>query len=313
VNGWVNRAYHIKVLVRDETALWLSSGNWKDSGQPDEDPNGDDALLRRLLRDKNREWHAIVEHRELARAYQMAILGDFEGNRNVRPEEFTELPELWVRAAVEPVAVERLGQVEYFGPFDRTRRFTVRPMLTPDNYLDVVVPALKSARQSILLQNQTLDVPAANADPRFREFWDTVRRKQEQGLDVRLIFRIHEQNPAAAREDMDALKDLPLDPARIKVQKGCHTKGIIIDGERVLLGSHNLSNMGATTNRDASLLFDDVELASYFSRIFEHDWSNVAERLTRRHWRRTELRTGAPGSGEEGFVPFDWKGWIETL
>jgi hypothetical protein len=42
--------------------------------------------------------------------------------------------------------------------------------------------------------------------------------------------------------------------------------------ERVVRGSHNLTNMGATTNRDASLLFDDVPLAEYFGKLFEHDW-----------------------------------------
>src|SRR5258708_582753 len=51
-----------------------------------------------------------------------------------------------------------------------------------------------------------------------------------------------------------------------------HTKGMIVDGKRVLIGSHNWSKPGVTLNRDASLIFDDTEVSEYFSRAFEIDW-----------------------------------------
>lgn len=66
------------------------------------------------------------------------------------------------------------------------------------------------------------------------------------------------------------------DPADLKVQERCHTKAIIVDRSRVLLGSQNWSNDGVSVNRDASLLFDDRPLAGYFAKIFEHDWDNLA-------------------------------------
>jgi phosphatidylserine/phosphatidylglycerophosphate/cardiolipin synthase-like enzyme len=49
---------------------------------------------------------------------------------------------------------------------------------------------------------------------------------------------------------------------RLKVIDDHHTKGMIVDGRRVLLGSHNWSADGVSLNRDASLLFDDEEIAS---------------------------------------------------
>lgn len=313
VNGWIEHDYHIKVLVRDGKAFWLSSGNWKPSGQPIDDPSNDPAKLRRLLREANREWHVIIEHTGLAETYQKAILHDFDNNRLTRPEELVEaLPELWYLSAAQPLAEEAVGAVTFFEPFDERRDFTVRPILTPDNYLDAVVPAVKSAQQSLLLQNQTLKSPKPQNDPRFIEFWSTVAAKQRQGLDVRLIFRIQDQDRGQARVDLEELKRYGLDARRIKIQKGCHTKGIIIDSKKVLIGSHNLSNMGATTNRDASLLFDDQKVAEYFARLFEHDWKNVAETLTRRHWSGSEHRVADGGGAPEGFTPFDWDEWFET-
>ena len=60
---------------------------------------------------------------------------------------------------------------------------------------------------------------------------------------------------------------------RLRVIENHHTKGMIVDGKRVLLGSHNWSKPGVSLNRDASLLFDDTEVAEYYTQAFEIDWA----------------------------------------
>ncbi|WP_342343918.1 phospholipase D-like domain-containing protein [Agrobacterium fabrum] len=50
----------------------------------------------------------------------------------------------------------------------------------------------------------------------------------------------------------------------IKANGQCHTKGIIVDNEAVVIGSHNWSPTGMTTNRDASLIVYDQDVISYF-------------------------------------------------
>ena len=80
------------------------------------------------------------------------------------------------------------------------------------------------------------------------------------------------------RPMLEVLEDLGFDAAtQVKVQKSSHTKGIIVDHRKVLVGSHNWSGPGTTRNRDASLLFDDEEIASYYERAFIHDWKNLAK------------------------------------
>src|SRR5262249_51725190 len=46
-------AYHIKVIVRDNSALWLSSGNLNNSNQPD--------LTSPKVQKIDRDWHVIIE------------------------------------------------------------------------------------------------------------------------------------------------------------------------------------------------------------------------------------------------------------
>jgi hypothetical protein len=43
-----------------------------------------------------------------------------------------------------------------------------------------------------------------------------------------------------------------------------------------MFGSHNWSNEGVKTNRDASLIFDDEEIASYLAQVYEYDWERLA-------------------------------------
>jgi phosphatidylserine/phosphatidylglycerophosphate/cardiolipin synthase-like enzyme len=43
-----------------------------------------------------------------------------------------------------------------------------------------------------------------------------------------------------------------------------------------MFGSHNWSNEGVKTNRDASLIFYDAEIAQYLAQVYEYDWERLA-------------------------------------
>jgi hypothetical protein len=70
--AWIfPNAYHIKVAVRDGSAFWLSSGNWNNSNQPDIDPIADPAGSSSIAKSSDRDWHVIVEHRDLAAFFEL--------------------------------------------------------------------------------------------------------------------------------------------------------------------------------------------------------------------------------------------------
>jgi hypothetical protein len=62
-------AYHIKVIVRDGTAFWLSSGNLNNSNQP---------VLATPPQTEDRDWHVIVEDEGLASLFLAYLSQDFE-------------------------------------------------------------------------------------------------------------------------------------------------------------------------------------------------------------------------------------------
>src|SRR5204863_3305049 len=60
---------------------------------------------------------------------------------------------------------------------------------------------------------------------------------------------------------------------RVKLQKGNHNKGILIDDKITVVGSHNWTGQGTTENRDASLIIRDPEVTAYYTKLFLHDWT----------------------------------------
>ena len=141
---------------------------------------------------------------------------------------------------------------------------------------------VEGASKEVLIQNQSLALLDEGAnDDQFERFFSAVRRQQRRGLDVRIVFRDPREfsvsgGTASLQKLLERAKDFGLDTTQMKVQRKCHTKGIIVDSREVMLGSQNLTNAGALYNRDASLRVRDEDVAKYFRTIFLFDWEVLA-------------------------------------
>lgn len=287
-------AYHIKVASRDGEEIWLSSGNWKDSNQANIDPAGTDSHNIAPLRQHNREWHAVIANGKLATIFQKFIEFDFREAERVPVDEGLEmtLPDVFVPEAAFMEDVERATPIDFFDPLVDDRVFDIQPLLTPDRnsqgqrlYLDHAIDMIRRATRRVYVENQSFNLlDEENNVDEFVEFFEALREKQEEGLDVRIIFRDAREfgasNGPKQQKLLERLKEFGIDTDAVKVQRRCHTKGIIIDGKEVMLGSHNLTNQGSLFNRDASLLVRDAEVAKYFEKIFLFDWNNLATQDT---------------------------------
>lgn len=264
--GIFDSAYHIKVAVRDRAAMWLSSGNWQSSNQPDVVPlaNPADANALRLY---NREWHVVLEDKDLSQLFEAHILRDLE-EAKAAPETVAGEPLVWVPADL--TVDEAAAKPRYFQPLTDTREIDVQPVLTPDNYIDVVLPFIQSAKSTIYFQNQSFNTKTVGDD--YRKLLDALLAQQKAGRDVRIIFRSFGPDD---RETISSAKDYGFDTDKIRKQNNCHTKGIIIDGEAVLVGSHNWTTAGTGFNRDASMIFYDRDIAKFYQEVFLYDWDRI--------------------------------------
>jgi PLD-like domain len=324
-------SYHIKVAVLSGRAergrgsalrdkrFWLSSGNWASSNQAplDDQEHPLESLTWADVRSYDRDWHAVVTNDKLARVFRNHLEQDFTDSEALAREEAVApvLPDLIVPEDYFLEAPRVVRDYRPFAPKVITGRVKVTPVLTPDNYPDVVLPLITGARESILFINQSLDIKedTTQIPEHYRRLLDALLERQQKIRDVRIIFR---SGYGKEREVFRNAVEFGFDQKRIRFFGTCHTKGIVVDKQRVLLGSQNWTGAGTKPNRDASLLIESEEAAEYFADIFEFDWANVAtDRVPPDHG---PTRRAHAASGEEeavvpsGFRVVPWGAWNGT-
>jgi hypothetical protein len=295
LDGWIVQcgsgrrfasAYHEKVVVRDSSAFWLSSGNWSRRSQPDIDPIGDPPSASGMYGKGNREWHVIVEDEALAKLFERYIKHDRDGSEEESeggdtgavldqtepmrlPDLFVPIEELLDQAAlaavVEPVPPQALPST--------AREVTVLPVLTPDNYIDRIMELLASATRSIYLQFSYITYSERTEDERFKQMLLALADLSfKPSMDVRIIV-----GSTDAADKIRRLVEAGFKETVFRTQRNIHNKGIVVDGKIVLVSSANWSGDGVLRNRDAGLIIHDEEIAGYYQNVFLDDWDNRAK------------------------------------
>jgi phosphatidylserine/phosphatidylglycerophosphate/cardiolipin synthase-like enzyme len=275
-------SYHEKVAVRDSSAFWLSSGNWTVRSQPAIDPVNDPDSGRSMYGKYNREWHVIVDDADLAAVFEKYIRYDFEQSEleaahgpaavaAAMPDVFVPLEDVLDAAAMaaepQPVAPLRLPAA------GKTVR--VQPVLTPDNYVDRVTTLIDSAKSSVYMQFAYITYSDAAGDEAFTTMLDVVRKKcNDDAIDTKIIV-----GSAQAAAKVGVLVQKGFNQKAFRQQANIHNKGIVIDGEVVLVSSANWSSDGVLRNRDAGLIIHDPDVAGYYQDVFLDDWQNRATKI----------------------------------
>jgi phosphatidylserine/phosphatidylglycerophosphate/cardiolipin synthase-like enzyme len=285
ISGLISDSYHIKVTVREDDTLWLSSGNWKKaSSQPViTDEMRDDATDTDLP--GNREWHVVIKNTTLADRFRNHIKQDFKRSEELgggKVPKSKEAADIFVDIPVEEEAVvveERRPPSRLLKPKAFQGDIKVKPLLTPDKegavFSKAVLELIRSAKKSLLFQIPYIGMPSNPTEDRgfIDELIDTLVQKLKSLDDARVILRVGGSRFSAPMHAAWFFKSKGIDIANQLHQiEDHHTKGMIVDGKRVLIGSHNWSKPGVSLNRDASLIFDDQGIAEYFTEAFEIDW-----------------------------------------
>lgn len=302
--AFFKNAYHIKVSVRDGDSFWLSSGNWKRSGQPTIDPihgpfpPGFDPVA--FQRRSNREWHVVIHSPALARLFETFITHDITQAEAVQLSqpalvEPISMPDVFIPSTASAL----LAPPQFFEEVRVSKELRVQPLMTPDNFVDFVLPLIEGAQSKLYFQNQSLKPNTGN--PKYMRLFNALRDKsRDQSVDVRILVR----GDFDAATILSTLQANNFNMERVKLQNGNHNKGILVDGKTVL-GSHNWTGDGTTFNRDASLIFDDADISSYYETLFLHDWNNLS--FSDAPELREMARIAAPGEPTPpGMVRVPW-------
>jgi phosphatidylserine/phosphatidylglycerophosphate/cardiolipin synthase-like enzyme len=289
-------AYHIKVIVRDNKAVWLSSGNLNNSNEPD---------LSHPPTTEDRDWHVIIEDAGLAQIFTAYLDFDYRtANSNQLPNQPP------IQRAIEDARAKRARESNPIPPREpknvagapreartpvaakvfKDLSLKVTPLLTPDKlpggqqgqYVTNIINLIKGAQNSIYIELQYIEASKSNGAP-YDELLQTIADKIAAKKDVKLIVSAN-----YAEKWGEKMKDEGVDlTANIHTLPNVHNKGFVIDGRTVVVSSQNFSPSGVYENRDAGLILESDDIAQYFAPIFDADWGDS----------RPLVSEGRPGKG----------------
>jgi phosphatidylserine/phosphatidylglycerophosphate/cardiolipin synthase-like enzyme len=281
------RSAHEKFIIIDGEVCIIQSGNYSTNSIP---MNVLDGKAGIHFRTGNRDMGIAVRSKTLAGFLTKILDSDIKLELNT-PEALAAAAE---ELAPPPMLVEAAPRKrpEKLFPsktFSVRKPLSVQPILTPDNYMDVIPDILKAAKNSILIEQQYIhsaDEPVANL---LKSIADAREGKPQ--FEVRIILGKIFSNKDLAKEKVN-LKNIAntyglkigqniryIDTTRLV---HCHNKLVIVDGETVLVSSQNWSKAAVLENREAGLLLKHTGVASYFTDIFEVDWKTGRRRLPAR-------------------------------
>jgi cardiolipin synthase len=249
---------HAKYMVIDRKAVLLTSENFKYSGFPPPGMTG------------NRGWGVYLEDSGLAEYFSMVYMTDYHGKSIIS----------YNGSAANPEYLPEEKYTAEFPPGYFTGA-TVRPVISPDTS-NQITDLINSAERSIEIEqayitNETPDSlnpylsAAVNASRRgvqvrvlLDSFWYNIEEEKDNDEMAALINRIgaSEHIPLEAR---------CADLVTSNIDK-IHNKGVIVDGQHVLVSSINWNSNSPNFNREAGVIIDHPGVAQYFLGVFEDDW-----------------------------------------
>jgi hypothetical protein len=268
-------AYHIKVVVRSDDVLWLSSGNFNTTNQPEIDLS-DRASAIQTAKTNDRDWHIVAKSATLSKIFRAYLEKDNEvalryqlADQGLTAAAHSDEipPELLVMEAARPKA-----PTTFFQPKTVSGRFRVRPLLTPFDYQKPILELIQTAQSRFWMQTQYIKVSGREGDEDHDALIAAVAERAKAGVDVKLIT-----SEFQTADLIEQLMDAGIDSSLIRIQPHVHNKGMVVDSRHVVISSQNWSSAGTLRNRDAGvILYDNLEAAKYFEEIFLHDWAHMA-------------------------------------
>ncbi len=271
-------ACHEKIIVIDGEWTLIQSGNYSVNSIPQNNEENPGNFIT-----GNRDMGVAVRSPQLADFFLNLIKNDLKltsPSTNFIESEFSKEFETpyFVELAPQQLPLKLFQSKE----LDPKVKVTVRPILTPDNYMDEIPMILSKAKKSIYIENQYI----RGQQPEVSKLLAAIKKAKDinPDLNVRIVlgkifgrddYDKELENIEYIKSSFNLILDENIRYIDTTQFVHCHNKLIIIDEESVLISSQNWSDTGVSSNREAGLYIVYEDLAKYYLSIFELDWSTA--------------------------------------
>ncbi|MGB3460044.1 MAG: phospholipase D-like domain-containing protein [Halobacteriota archaeon] len=253
---------HAKYVVIDRETTMIMTENWKNTGIPYDNTFG------------NRGWGIVIRDQAVANYFKAVFVDDFQRGK-------VDLPEGLETESISR-DIPKSTYIPVFVPLTLNCNFTLLPVLAPDTAMsnETILGAISGAEESILVQQFSTSRFWADADnPFIFALIEAARRDCDVKvlLDSKYLAGSNNNDEViswlrqvAQAENLDLESELA-DLNSLGLVK-IHNKGLIVDDRKVIIASLNW-NANSIHNREAGVIIENDEIASYYTAAFFHDWN----------------------------------------
>ncbi|MEW9698584.1 phospholipase D-like domain-containing protein [Paenibacillus sp. SI8] len=275
---------HAKYTIVDGSKAMLQSENFKSTGTPTTNSYG------------NRGWGIIINNAGFASYVQNVF--NYDWNVNFK-DSFPYTPGTAYgepTAGFVPDTSNPAGS--YPVPFTSqtiTGTFNVTPVFAPDSTFlkeKAIIGTIRNAQKSLHIEQlyihkhwgtATTGDPVTTPDIYLEEVINAARR----GVEVRVILDSAFLDPTDSRDNQFTVKYINDTAAVEKLNMSAklmnltathvekvHNKGVIADGNKVLVSSINWSQNSPENNREAGVIVENANVGAFYEKVFNWDWND---------------------------------------
>ncbi len=241
---------HAKFMIFDGEYVVVESANWAKSGIPPATSAG------------NREWGVVIQQPDVVNYFMETFVHDLTLD-NVEPY----VPDI----ADEEDFSDNITTGSYPAPFENqtfTGSMSIQCVLSPDNDVPTIVALIDSATTTLEVQQMYSKI---DWDGNANQFNDAIITAAQRGV----ICRVMLDNRSSGMQEVG--ETLLANGVQVRFSNQSyfgwtHNKGVIVDGNKVLISSINWSFESTHENREAGVIVTHSGVANYFTQIFDWDW-----------------------------------------
>lgn len=148
-------------------------------------------------------------------------------------------------------------------------------ILFDEEFLPQAVALITSAKVCIDIATFKAEITSKPRGRHLQEFFKILFEKKSQGLQVNFLINWNDERRVVPMANLSAIRDLKQHKIDVRILQGnrcCHAKILMVDKDKAIIGSHNLSVRSCHNNFEVSYLIDNpisvMRLAAKYNSVF---------------------------------------------
>ena len=151
-------------------------------------------------------------------------------------------------------------------------------LLKDNEFLPQAKALIESACKSIDISTFKAEITTKPRGLALLHFFKALLLKAKEGVRIRFLINWNNERRSCPKTNLYVITELKkanISIRHLKNNRCCHAKAIIIDKEKVILGSHNLSVKSCHNNFELSYLVTEPETVNRLSSIFDQSFNGA--------------------------------------